>query len=102
MQFHVPNVVSCKIVSRKQRTPLIGAYLPPTTLDHLPNLEEMISCFSGREPIILVKLNTYVGLLGNPQDQQVEDFLVSFGLVELRGHFRRRLWFWYMQMWWQV
>ena len=34
-RFHRPNVVSCKIVTRHIWTPLVGAYLPPLTLEHL-------------------------------------------------------------------
>ena len=34
-RFHGLNVVSCKFVSGGKRTPLIGAYLHPSTLDHL-------------------------------------------------------------------
>ena len=36
-----------------QKTPLVGAYLPPSTLDHLPELEEVPNRFPGRYPIIL-------------------------------------------------
>ena len=38
-RLYVPNMVSCEIVSGDQITPLIGAYLPPSTLAHLPYLE---------------------------------------------------------------
>ena len=37
-----------------------------------------------------------------PQYQQVIDFLASFGMVDLLGHFSQILWFWYMQTWFQV
>ena len=42
MHFHRPNMVKCKVVFGGQRTPFIGAYLPPSTLDHLPDLEEAL------------------------------------------------------------
>ena len=44
-QFHGTNVVSCEVITDGKRTPIIGAYLPPSTLDHLPDLEEALSCF---------------------------------------------------------
>ena len=43
MRFCRPNVVSCKIVDGNRKTPLIGAYLPPPNLDHLPDLEESLN-----------------------------------------------------------
>ena len=36
MRFHGPNVVSCKIVTEHTHTPIVCAYLPPSTLEHLP------------------------------------------------------------------
>ena len=55
MRYHRPNVVSCEIVTRLTRTPLVRAYLPPLTLEHLPGLEEYLQRF--RDPIILGDLN---------------------------------------------
>ena len=40
-RFHGPNVVSCKIVTGRTKTPVVGAYLPPSTLEHLPDVEEL-------------------------------------------------------------
>ena len=39
-RFHGLNVVSCKTVTRHTWTPVIGAYLPPSMIDHLPDFEE--------------------------------------------------------------
>ena len=36
--YHSSNGVSCVIVTRLTFTPLVGAYLPPLTLEHLPDL----------------------------------------------------------------
>ena len=36
--FHRPNVVSCKIVTGGKHTLLINMCLPPSTLEHLPDL----------------------------------------------------------------
>ena len=54
-RYHGPNVVSCEIVTRFTRIPLVGAYLPPSTLEHLPCLEEAMQSF--RDPIVLGDLN---------------------------------------------
>ena len=37
--YHRPDMVSCKLVSGDQQMPLIGSHLPPSTLDHLPDLK---------------------------------------------------------------
>ena len=77
----------CKLVAGNQRTILIGTYLTPSTLDHLPDLEDVLNHLLGREPVILGDLNGDIGLLRKPRDQQVSDFLASFGLVDLLCHF---------------
>ena len=40
-RFHGPNVVSYKIVTGRTKTPVVGAYLPPSTLEHLLDVEEL-------------------------------------------------------------
>ena len=61
MRFHGPNVVSYKIVAGNQLLPLIGAYLPPSTLEHMSDLEEVLNRFLGRYHIVLGDLNAYIG-----------------------------------------
>ena len=39
VQFHGPNIVRCKIVSNDYIMYFNGEYLPPSTLDHLPDFE---------------------------------------------------------------
>ena len=87
-RVHRLNVMSCEITSGNQKTPLIGAYLPPSTLDHLSDLEEVLNCFQIREPFILGDLNADIGCLRNPRDQKVADLLASFGMVDLLAHFQ--------------
>ena len=101
-RFHRPNVVICKFVSGDQQTPLIRAYLPPSTLNNLPDLEESLNCFPGRDPVVLGDINVDIGLLINPQDQQVTYFLASFGLVDRLAHFQKRLRYCNLHTWWKV
>ena len=68
-RFQGPNMVSCNIFSGNQRTPIVGIYLPPSTLDHLPDLEEALNCFPVRYPVVLGYLNADIGRLRNPRDQ---------------------------------
>ena len=70
---------------------LIGAYLPMSTLDHVPGMEEELKRFLDGEPVVLEELNADIGLLSNPRDQHVSDFLASFGSVDLLGNFQQRL-----------
>ena len=87
-RFHGPNMVSCKIVSGNQITPLIGAYIPPSTMYHLPDLEESLDRFLRRDPIIMGYMNADIFCLWNSCDQQVSDFLASLELMDFLGHFR--------------
>ena len=48
-------MVSCELVTGLTRTPLVGAYLPPSNLEHLQDLEESLKRF--KEPIVLGDLN---------------------------------------------
>ena len=66
---------------------LIGPYLSPSNLDHLPDLVKSLNRFPGREPVVLGDFNVDLGRLRNLQDQQVADLLASFGLVDLLAHF---------------
>ena len=45
VRFHISNVVSCEFVVGGKRTPLIGVYLPPSTMYHLLELEEALPHF---------------------------------------------------------
>ena len=54
-RYHRPNVVICNIVTGLTRTPLIGTYLPLSTLEHLPDLEGALQRFG--DHIVLVDLN---------------------------------------------
>ena len=48
-------MVSYRLVTGLNRTPLVGAYLPPSRLEHLTDLEEALKRF--KEPIVLWDLN---------------------------------------------
>ena len=102
MRFHWPNGVNCKNVSGNQRTPLIGLFLPPSTMVHIPDLEDVLNSFLGREYVILVGLNAEIVCLNNSHDQQVPDLLVFFGFLDLLVHFCQFLRHRHLQTWWQV
>ena len=71
--------------------PLKVEYLPLSTLDRLPELEEALKLFLGRDPVVLGHQKAYIARLRNSQDQQVAEFLAYFWLMGLLGHFRQRL-----------
>ena len=98
-RFHVPNVVICKDVSDGKRTLLASAYLPLSTLEHLPDLEEALTCFQYQYPIVLGGFNDDILQAQNPHSQHVADILMEFGLVDLFHHFRKRLLFRHPKTW---
>ena len=86
-RFHGTSLVSCVLVAGNQLMPLIGAYFPPSTLEHLPDLGEAPICFPCRDPVVLGGINADIGCLSNPWYQQVAGLLASFELVDLLVHF---------------
>ena len=44
-RFHITKVVSCEVISGGQNIPIIGVYLSPSTLKHIPYLEEALVLF---------------------------------------------------------
>ena len=90
-RLHRPNVVRCKIIYGDQRIILAGAYISPSTLAHLLAIEEGLSRFLGRDTVVLGDLNSDIRRLKNTRDQQVAEFLVSFELVDIIGHFYQYL-----------
>ena len=67
-------MVRCKLVARLIRTPLVGVYLPPSMLEHLPDLEEALKHF--KVPIVLGEINVDLNEARSPRNQQVADLLV--------------------------
>ena len=66
-RYHRTNVVSYKIVTGLNRTPLVGAYLPPSRLEHLTDMEEALKRF--KEPIVLGDLNVKLDEKRIPRSQ---------------------------------
>ena len=62
---------------------------PPSTLYHLPDLEEAINRFLGRDPIFMGDLNKDIRRIQNPRNQKVDYLQASFGLLDLLGHSRK-------------
>ena len=90
---HGPNVLSCVLVNGNTHQPLIGAYLPPSTLDDLPYLTEALERFQASKipPILMGDLN--VDLSQESSDSrlnQVSSTLATYGLEDLLPHFLQR------------
>ena len=88
-RFHGPNMVSSEVVLGVNWTPLNRAYLTPSTLEHLPDLEDESIILTVKDSIILGDLNTDIGRLKNLQFHHVADLLASFGMVDLISHLRQ-------------
>ena len=65
MCYYGPNVVICELVTGLTRTLLVGVYIPPSTLKHLPDLEEALKHF--KDPIVFGDLNVYPASGGPPR-----------------------------------
>ena len=90
-RFHGPNVVIYEVVSGGKSTTLIGSYLLPSTLKHLPNLEEYLFSFMYQDPIIMEYLKVDIGQAQNSQIQKVSDHLMEFVVVDILRNFRQFL-----------
>ena len=99
-RYHGQNVVRCKILTGLTRTPLVGAYLPTSTLEHLPNLEEDMQRF--KYPIFARDLNMYRDEAGSLQSQRLLDLLSEYGLIDLVQYFQQRHRFQDLKTWSQV
>lgn len=86
-QFHGPNVLSTIYVTGKKRIPIIGAYLPPTTLDHLTDLDMALDRFPDADPMILGDLNVNIHNPATPRSHHVAAFIAAHGLFDLLPHF---------------
>ena len=93
-RFHGTNVVSCEIIAGRIRTPLVGAYLLPSTLNHLPDLEEDLYRFQVLYPIFIGDLNIDLDAIRSPRiprSHLMADLLVEFVPVDLVQPFCQRL-----------
>ena len=98
-RFHRLNLVSCEVIAGGKRTPLIGMYLPPSTLDHLLDLEETLKQFRYQYLIVLGDLNANIIQSHNLRSHQVADLLMEFGLMNLLHRFPKLCRFRHMKTW---
>ena len=64
-RFHGWNMVSCNIIAVDKLTLIIGAYLLPSTLEHLTYLEEALTQLKYQYPIVLGEINYDHGTYGD-------------------------------------
>ena len=104
MRFHRTNVVICEVVtvSNRKWTPIICAYLLPSTLEHLLVLEEALTRFWDHSPIVVGDLSANIGQYQNLYIHQVAELLMEFGIMDLLLHFRQRCWCQHMKTWYWV
>ena len=58
-RFHSPSVVICEVIRGTSWTLVIVSYLSPTTLAHLPDIDEALERFCGQDPKFMVDINIY-------------------------------------------
>ena len=76
-------MVNFEVVAGSKQTPIVGAYLLTSTLEHLPDLEESLTRFRDQYPIVLGNLNSDIGEAHNHYIHKVADLLMEFGMVDL-------------------
>ena len=87
MRFHWLNSVSFEVVTDRNQNPIIGAYLPSSTLENLPDMKKAHTRFWDQYPIELGYLNANIGQAEDPNSHQVADLLMEFGLMDLLHYF---------------
>ena len=94
-------MVSCKVitVTNGKWSLIISAYLPPSILYHLLDLEEALTCFCDQNSIVLGYLSANIGQAQNPRSQKVYDLLMDLGMMHLLLHFQKIWRFWHMNTW---
>ena len=101
-RFYSLDMVSCKIVTRNTGTPLVSAYLSPSTLEHLPDFEEAPQTYKGLNPIVLGVLTVDLDEAWSSQSQRVAGLLIDFGLIDLFRNVQQRCHFRDLKTWTQV
>ena len=102
IRFYGPNFVICEVVTNVKYTPIICEYLPPSILEHLPELEESLTRFRYQDPIVLGYISTNIVQSQNSLGHQVADLLMEFGLMGLLHHFWQIWWYRHMKTWSRV
>ena len=74
-RFHGTNVVRCEVITEVKQTPVIGAYLPPSTSEHLPYLGDALTCFQDQDFIVIGDLSAKIGKPQNLSIKQVSYLL---------------------------
>ena len=91
---HGPNILSFHLILGNTVQPVIGAYLPPSTLDDLPFLTEALDRFpvSKQPPLLLGDLNVDLSnkRATDPRTTQVSEILATYGLMDMLPHFKQR------------
>ena len=91
--------MSCEVITDKKQTPIIYVYLLPSTLEHLPELEEALKLFRDQDTIELGYLSTNIIQAQNQGNHQVANMLMEFRLMDLLHHFRQRWRYRHMKTW---
>ena len=61
MRFRGTDVVIYKAILERKQTTIMGTYLLPSTLDHLPYLEEALTRFRDQDTMLIWDLSTNIG-----------------------------------------
>ena len=82
-------MVFCEMVTWHNHTLLIGMYLPPLMLEHLPDFKEALQQFKGLDHILFGGFNMDLDNARNLRIQCMADLLSEYGLIDLVRHFQQ-------------
>jgi hypothetical protein len=94
-------VLSTVAVCGDHRIPLIEAYLPPSSLNSLPELLAVLDRFAGRDPILLGDLNVNLEDSTSSRNRDVAKVLAPYGLFDMLPRFRQRKRIRHNCTWWK-
>ena len=86
----------------RKRAPLIYEYLPPSTLEHLMDLEEALTRFRDQHPRVLAEPHADISQSQNTFSQKFDNLMMELGLMNLLRHFQKCWWFRHIKKWYKA
>ena len=71
-------------------------------MSHLPDLEDILERFWGKDPILMGYINVDLDDACNLRSQLISDMMTKFGLIDLMHHFWQRRHLHHLNIWTQV
>ena len=70
--------------------PMVGAYIPPSKISTLVNIDQALNRFRGYSPILMGDLNANLDQPTRARDLEIAAAVATAGLEDMLPHFRQR------------